>query len=92
MTVAKPSGLPAPSIRNSSASKGPGACSTSLSGISDTMADGCCHPFPTTASSVLLHHSTLDANEVGFECFWPEKSEYKNFSLEGVVVWYVGRL
>lgn len=92
MTVARPNGFPTPSNRKSSAMSGPGACKTNLSGNVDSADERDCHPFKTTASSVRLHQSTLEANELGFDCLWPEKSEYKNLSRDCVVDWYVGRL
>lgn len=89
MTVGIPSGFPTPSSLNDSVSCGSETCKTSLSDDAASVHAAC--PLNTTSSRVRLHHSTLEANELGFEFRCPEKSEYRNFSRDGVVDLYVWR-
>lgn len=61
MTVGNPRGFPTPSYRNSSAKVDPGACRTSRSKFDDVASDSASQPFRTTVSSVLRHHSMIEA-------------------------------
>lgn len=70
----------------------PGACKTSLSIFDGVVSDCVSQPFETTDSSVLRHHTIMEAYDVGFECFCSEKSEYSVLRRDWDIETYVGRL
>lgn len=83
MTAASAKGLPTPGYRNCSARAW-------LEFRISTSWEFSWRPWPTRVTRVFRHQSKLVLNDAGFEAFCGEKSEYRDFSLNGEIDVNVG--